>query len=213
MLLLRGLLGFSALSLYMEVVTHIPLANASMVSKLHPLFTALFSALFLGEELKARQLVAIAVALLGVAIMAQPQADAIDVDQMWWYGAALLAGIGSAAAYTTIRALALLGEEQWMMIAVFPAVSIPLSILLGWGGFVAPTGRQWVWLLFLSLATQAGQIGLNAGLKALPAAKATTLSFSGVVFGAIWGVMLGDRVPRANDYMGLVAIVAALAVQ
>jgi drug/metabolite transporter (DMT)-like permease len=201
-------------------VTHIPLANAAMISKTHPLFTAVFSSWFLGEELSRRQLMAIGVALLGVAGMAKPttaplllpHADASEQDSLWWYGGALLSGMGSAAAYTCIRALAHV-EEQWLLIAVFPAVSIPLSLLFGWQGFVSPTAPQWAWLLFLSLATQAGQVGLNAGLKALPAARATTLSFSGVIFGALWGVMLGDRIPHGNDFVGLTAIAVALAMQ
>ena len=51
---IRGLLGFGGLSCLYGAVTHLPLAETTMLQHLHPPLAALFAGLFLGERVPRR---------------------------------------------------------------------------------------------------------------------------------------------------------------
>jgi drug/metabolite transporter (DMT)-like permease len=67
-------------------------------------------------------------------------------------------------------------------------------------------GREWLWLLGIGLTTQAGQIFLTHGLRHLPAARATALSYSQVLFASCWGVFFFDEVPGLWTAVGALLI-------
>ena len=72
LLIVRGLLGFVGLSCYYYSVTHLPLAEATVIQYVHPLVTALLAGVFLAERLELKIVGAILVSLVGVALIARP---------------------------------------------------------------------------------------------------------------------------------------------
>jgi len=195
-LALRGLTGFAALSCVYAAVTHLPLADATVIQYLNPAFTALLAGLFLGESLSRATLLATGVCLAGVVLVAQPMAlfgaGAAALDP-FWVGVAMLGAFGSAVAYVVVRRLART-EHPLVIVFYFPLVNVPASLPFVARDFVWPQGVEWLWLLGVGLATQVGQMALTAGLVALPASQATSLSYAQVVFAALFGVLVfGER--------------------
>ena len=72
MLLVRGLLGYGALSCYFWSVQHLPLGDAVLLQYSHPVFVALIAPLVLREPTRPMQLVLVGAALAGVALIVQP---------------------------------------------------------------------------------------------------------------------------------------------
>lgn len=207
---LRGLTGFAALSCVYAAVTHLPLADATVIQYLNPTFTALLAGLFLGEVITRSSVVATGLCLLGVVLVARPEtifgagADSLDP---FWVAVAVAGALGSAVAYVVVRRL---GQTEHPLVIVFyfPLVNIPASLPFVVRDFVWPVGMDWLWLIGVGLATQVGQMSLTQGLIALPAGLATSLSYLQVVFAAIWGVLVFGEWPDATRFAGGALVIA-----
>lgn len=214
-LVLRGVCGFLGLSCVFYSVTHLPLAEATVIQYLHPTFTALIAAAALREHVTARTAVASAVSLLGVAFVARPSwlpwpisqasPDAAALD-----GFAVAAAIGGAffsgAAYVIVRRLA--GREHPLVIVLyFPLITVPATIPFVVSDFVWPIGVEWLWLLAIGVLTQIGQVWLTHGLSRLPAARGTAMSYVQVVFAIVWGALFFDEIPGPLSVVGAFLVI------
>lgn len=188
MLILRGVIGTAALGCVYGALTQLPLASATVLQYLYPTFTALLAWATLREQLAPQLLLAMALGWLGVLVVAQPswltgQTSALPLLP-------LLLGVAGAVltalAYVSVRALGR-SEHPWVIVFYFPLVAIPLTLPLVALHPVLPTSTELLWLVGVGLFTQLGQIGLTKGLMALPAARATAMSYAQVVFAALWG--------------------------
>lgn len=219
LLLLRGVFGFLGLSCVFAAVTRLPLAEATVLQYMHPTFTALLAWLFLREPAGPAVALASAVSLLGVAIVTQPAwlIDALSVAG--FHGGAgagtldpMAVGLGlagaffSAAAYVTIRRLART-EHPLVIVLYFPMVTLPATLPTVLHELVWPTPLEWLGLLGVGAAAQAGQVWLTRGLAALPAARGTALSYVQVVFAALLGVMCFAEPVRASTLLGALLVI------
>ena len=211
LLLLRGFCGFAGLSCVFYSVTHLPLAEATVIQYLHPTFTALIAAIALGERATRRVVLASAVSLVGVALMSRPAAlFGGDVAAPALDSLALLAAVGGAffsgAAYVVVRSLS--GREDPLVIVLyFPLVTVPATLPTLIGDAVWPVGVEWLWLVWIGVATQAGQVWLTRGLALLPAARGTAISYLQVVFAIVWGVSFFGEVPTAWTLAGAALVI------
>lgn len=214
-LVLRGVFGFAGLSCVFYSVTHLPLAEATIIQYLHPTFTALIAAVTLGERLSVRTTVASAVSLLGILLVARPDAVARLGGATWATTTALdpfalAAALGgaffSAAAYVVVRRLA--GREDPLVIVLyFPLVTVPATLPTVVGDLVVPAGVEWAWLLAIGVLTQLGQVWLTRGLQTLPAARGTALSYVQVVFAIVWGALFFGELPGAPALLGALLVI------
>jgi drug/metabolite transporter (DMT)-like permease len=207
---LRGLTGYFALSCVYAAVTHLPLADATVIHYLNPAFTALLAGYFLGEAISRASVIATGLCLVGVVLVAKPEAlfgagaDSLDP---FWVAVAVAGALGSALAYVVVRKLGRT-EHPLVIVFYFPLVNIPASLPVVVRDFVWPTGMDWIWLLGVGLATQVGQMGLTWGLLALPAGQAMSLSYLQVVFAAGFGVVFFGEWPDAIGLTGGAIVIA-----
>ncbi|MAG29888.1 MAG: EamA family transporter [Deltaproteobacteria bacterium] len=203
-LLIRGLLGFAGLSCVFAAVTHLPLAEATVLQYLHPAITAILAGIFLGESISRRLLLATLISLVGVVLVARPSslfgAGAASLDPFW-----VLVAIGgasfSAAAYVVVRRLSQ-HEDPLVIVFYFPLVTVPAAIPTMLPNFVWPEGLDWLLLVGIGVATQVGQVSLTRGLTVLPAARGTALSYLQVVFAVGWGALVFGEKPDPWTIVG-----------
>ncbi len=194
LLVLRGALGYSALSCYFWSVHHLPLAEAVLIQQTHPIFAAALAYLFLGEPPGRNYLPALGLAALGVLVLVVPASEGGFVG-----GLGLLVAFGgalfSAAAYVAVRDAART-EHPVAIILWFPAVSALLAVPgTVASGAVWPRSFDWFWLVFVAVAGQLGQVFLTRGLYRVPAGRATLANPMTTVFGALLGrVAFGERI-------------------
>jgi drug/metabolite transporter (DMT)-like permease len=197
----RGFLGFAGLSCVYGAVTHLPLAEATVIQFLHPPMAAILARIFLGEAISGRIVAASGLSFLGVLFVARPallfagpfaSAGRVPLDPLW-VGVAIAGAFFSASAYVVVRRLSA-REDPLVIVFYFPLVTLPAALpTIAWN-FVWPVGLDWLWLMGVGLMTQVGQVSLTRGLTLLSAAKGTALSYLQVVFAALWGLLIfGDR--------------------
>ena len=210
LLLLRGVVGFAALSCFYYSVVHMPLADATVIQYTNPVFAALLAAWLLREEIGRLHLVMAAVSLAGVALVARPtflfSGDAPRLPPLV-VAVAVAGAVLSAAAYVAVRRLR---EEDTMVIVFwFAAVSVAGSIPALWMGALWPTPREWLVLLGVGVTTQLGQIYLTRGLRRERAGRATAVAYLQVVFAAVWGALFFGEMPDAWVVAGAALIIGS----
>jgi drug/metabolite transporter (DMT)-like permease len=210
-LVVRGLIGASGLGCVFYALKFLPLADATVIQYLHPVFTAVLAALVLRERSGAWILLSIALGVAGVLLVARPAflfgaGSAADLPPL-----ALLAALGgaflSACAYVAVRHLSAT-EHPVVIVFYFALVATFASLPFAAHAAVLPRGLEWGMLAGVGIAAQLGQVALTHGLRLEPATRATALSYLQVVFAAIAGaVVFGDR-PGLWTAAGAVLILA-----
>jgi drug/metabolite transporter (DMT)-like permease len=215
LLVWRGVVGTLALLCVYAALSQLPLAAATVLQYLYPTFTALLAWLVLGERIGRRVIAAVAVGWGGVLLvthagLAAPAAGG-QVPIGLPLGAVLIGLAGAlltAMAYVSVRELR--GSEHPLVIVFyFPLVAIPMSLPLVLVNPVWPSSSELLWLLGVGLFTQLGQVTLTRGLMALPAARATAISYVQVLFAGLWGWLWFGEAIRAPTVAGAALVLAA----
>ena len=191
LLIWRGAIGTAALLCVYAALAALPLAAATVLQYLYPPFTALLAWLMLGEPIGKRVLAAMALGWLGVLLVAQP-AGMLQGGSTLALVPVLIAVAGAlftALAYVSVRSLGT-SEHPLVIVFYFPLVALPLSLPLVALNPVLPTPVELLWLVGVGVFTQLGQVYLTRSLTALPAARATAISYVQVLFAGGWGWLL-----------------------
>lgn len=199
----RGAVGTMALMCVYYAVTALPLAEATILQYVHPVFTALLAVLFLKERVQPATLACIVLCLLGVFTMVYPSFDTSGVGElpMLSVGIALLGAFGSSIAYVIVRKLSRT-EDSSVIIFYFPLVALPVSAMLIGDDFVVPDVALILALILVGIFTQIGQFGLTKAMQTQTAGNASAYSYVQIVFSALLGVVLFNEVPSIWTLLG-----------
>lgn len=207
LLLLRGLLGGSAVVLYFLAIEHLNVGLATLLNYTSPPFTVCLAWFFLREKVPVKGLLSLAVTMAGVAlvVLGQPGDVAAVADQRappawrpmgdgFWIAMGLLSAVCSAGAITVIRALRTgpAPESVWSIFLAFCTVGVLCSAPLS-QGVHAPDGTEALILLGVGATAMAGQLGMNRVMRWVPAALfGITAQLSVVVTMLLGGLLLGE---------------------
>jgi S-adenosylmethionine uptake transporter len=214
----RSLVGVLSLGAWFYAIAGLPLATAMTLNYMSSVWIAAFlvgGALIAwnprsGAPLPGRQ-GALAFTVLagfaGVVLMLRPT---MEQHQVFAGLVGLLSGLLSAFAYLQVMALGKLGEPEARIVfyfAVGSAVAGGLGMVVGgvspwdWGSAL--------WLLPIGLFASLGQWCMTRAYSHGATLVVANLQYSGIVFGAIYSLLLfGDDIPLAG-WAGMALIVAS----
>lgn len=203
-LLLRSIFGTLGILCNFYAVDHLVLSDASMLNKMSPFFTILFSFLLLKERLTAFQTISVIIAFLGSLFIIKPTFTNMDLIPSLL---GLLGGIGAGAAYTMVRKLGSLGVKGPFVVFFFSGFScvttLPFLIIY----FEPMTWVQILMLLGAGLSAAGGQFSITAAYYYAPAREISVYDYSQIIFAALLGFILFDQVPDALSFLGYVIII------
>ena len=210
LLLLRGLLGYAALSCFLWAVIRLPLADATVIHFTNPVWTALLAAVFIAEVLQGWEVVLALVALGGVVIVARPgflfgHASGLDPLAV---GAALAGAVLAAAAYVAAKKLTRT-HDPLVIVFSFAAVSLVGSIPPTVSNFVMPVGLEWLILLGVGIGAQGGQIYVTKALQVEKTSRVMAVGYLQIVFAAAWGLLLFQEAPDVWTGLGAAVIIVS----
>jgi len=203
LLIARGTVGAFALMFVYYAVTTLPLAEATVLQYLHPVFTAVLALFFLKEVIQRSTIACIIISLLGLCIIIQPNLQIDGGVQYPWLsiGAGILGALGSAIAYIIIKKLTKTDDSS-VIIFYFPLVALPISIIMLGSDFVVPSLTATGLLILIGIFTQVGQVGLTKALNSADASKATAYSYVQVLFSVFIGWAYFSEVPVFTTIIG-----------
>ncbi len=210
LLVLRGLFGFGGLSCYFYAVTHLPLADATVLHFTNPVLSAIGAALILRERFGKAEAIGAVACLGGVVAIARPSflfgGGTLNPVAV---GVALLGACCAASAYVTVRSLRATDDPR-VIVFYFPLIAVPATLPWAIPSWVWPTPREWLLLVAVGVATQIGQVQMTRGLHLESTARATTISYAQVLFAFVWGLALFGEVPTLASVLGAAAIAAGV---
>lgn len=201
-LLLRGIFGVTALSLFFITLQKMPLASAVTIQYLSPIFTSLIAIFMLGEQMRKVQWAFFALALVGVGLMKGFDDRVSLIYALTGVASAFFAG----AAYNCIR-MVKDTDHPLVVVFYFPLVATPVMLLLSINNWIWPVGWDWLLLLLLGVFTQIGQVFMTKALQLEKANLVTSLKYLGSVYALIYGYLLFDE---TYDLVSLTGIVLVL---
>ncbi len=185
----RATSGFIATMGTFYAVANAPLADALAINYTAPLFGTLGAAIVLGERLRVRRLVALAVGFAGMLLVLRPGQVPMT--------AGILAAIISAVStgYSIVAMRSLVGVDDPRAVAAWTFILILLPSLIA-ALFVwrLPPQPAWGWLVGIGAAAAVGQLTLTRAFSLSEASA--VLPFDFVRFGLVTaaGVLLfGER--------------------
>ncbi len=200
---------------YFSAVTLVGIATAALIAICSaPLLITGLAAAALGERLTARVGSALAMGVIGTALLIVGPRAAADVSVRFVAGVLLALGASFAYALYVVVAKATLARTAPLPLAAanFGVAALALAPVLAG----ADVGRQvalgWPWLLYLGAVTTAGAYAIyTIGLRDVPASAAGVASLAEPLTATLLGVVLfGERLGIAG-VIGAVLLFTALA--
>jgi S-adenosylmethionine uptake transporter len=220
----RSVIGVMSLSAWFYAIAHLPLATAMTLNYMSSVWIAAFlvgGSLMLNRNRSGPSqgplVMAIMASFAGVVMLLRP---AIDQNQTFAGLIGLLSGLGAAFAYMQVMAISRMGEPDTRTVFYF---AVGTSIAGGLGMLamgVSPWNWQYaLWLPPVGILASLGQLFMTRAYSMSSASLASgnhngtlmvaNLQYSGIIFAAIYGVLLfGDVIPLIG-WAGMALIVVS----
>ncbi len=161
----RAILKLLAQIAYFYAVLVMPLADVAAIGFAKPLFVSIGAVLFLGEVMRLRRWVAIAIGFLGVVVILRPGSTLFDP----WIMSAVFAAIGLAGVNLLMKYLAE-REATNRILAWNLMISVPVALVLALPFWTTPS------LPILGLLLLQGGLGALAQFSAARAMRLADVS-------------------------------------
>lgn len=200
-LVLRGFFGTLSLFALFYCLQNMPLAVASVLSNLAPLFTVLIAHFFLKEKATWANAALLFVAFVGVYLV------------KGWDGSVslhlTLIGVGgalsAACAYTCVRVLRTT-DHPIIVVLYFPLISVPLMLYPTITNWISPSLKDWLFILCLGVLTQLAQYFMTMAYQLEVAAKVMIFNYASVVWSIVFGMFLFGEYLGARHIVGILII-------
>ncbi|MEH6645817.1 DMT family transporter [Sulfitobacter sp.] len=226
---MRGVLVVIANMSYFLALAVLPLADATALFFVAPLFITLLSIPLLGEKVGPLRLGAVLVGFIGVVIMQRPweASDSLSVSRIVLM-LPVLAALTYALNQLMTRKLGVKAPASALAIyiqGVFLVVSLGFFVVAGDGRFAANTTnasilfllRAWVWpapediWVLLGMGVNGALIGycLSQAYRLADAATVAPFEYIGLPLAVFWGLVIFGDLPSWEVWTGIALILSS----
>ena len=207
-LLIRGVSGTIALTIFFYNIHYLPLAVASTIQYLSPIFTVIIAIFLLKERVRAIQWMLIALSFIGVALIGISKlfdSGLEDEISFFWLGMGVVSALFSGLAYSAI--IKLKATDQPISIVIyFPMVAIPIMSIMCLFEFTFPVGIEWFILLTVGIFTQFAQILMTKALHGGATALIMPFKYLGAIYAFLIGFFLFDETLSYMIDLGIIIV-------
>lgn len=201
---LRGLLLYASTVIFILAVTYIPLATATSIGFVSPLFLTALSIPLLGERVDARRWAAIAVGFLGVLIVIRP-----GFGEFEW---ALLLPVLMAVCYAfyQVATRLLRGVDRPITSLLYPTmVGTTLGFLPVPFVWTMPTPGDGLLMAAMGVGGSLSHLCLIRAFSIAPATTLAPFTYVQLLWVSILGYLVFGDVPDAPTLIGAAVIAAS----
>jgi drug/metabolite transporter (DMT)-like permease len=185
-------------------LVHTTVANAVLMLSVSPLLTAVLGWLVLGETVRRATWLAMAVALIGVAVMVGG-----GIVAGTWFGS--LMALIAVASFSGFAVALRRGRGGDMLPAVFWAGLLSAPVAAAMAPDLSMTLRDVTLSAIMGGALITGGMMLfTAGSRTVPSAELALLALTEVVLGPIWVWLAFAEVPHVETLIGGALVLAAI---
>lgn len=195
--------GWAGVTLMFAAVAYIPLADATAITFLNPVFGMMLAIPLLGEKVGPVRWFAAATALFGALILLRPTAQSFEPAALLALAAALVMGL------ELIFIKRLSGLENPFQILFFNNLLglciASCAVLAFWA---APTPEQWAVLMALGFAMAVAQACFVNAMARADASFVAPFSYGTLIFAALYDVVFYNVVPDVITWLGAGIIIS-----
>jgi len=209
----RGFLIALATLLFYTALVRLPLADAISIFFVEPFILTLLSALFLGERIGWRRVLAVGVGFCGALIIIRPSYGLFGLTALLPMGAAL-----AFATYVVLTRWLVRAESAVTMqfyAGLFGCLTMTAALWLGMEagiGFLAPawpTLQEWALLAALGLIGTAGHMLIVLAIRRVGASLVAPFQYLEIISATILGLVFFGDFPDPTTWLGVAIIIAS----
>lgn len=198
LLILRGASGAVALILYFKLIQEIPLASATTILFLSPVFASILGIFFVKEKVRPIQWFFFIISFVGIVMVKGFDTRIGLIYLLMGFSSSLFMGV----AFNCIRKLNT-SEHPLVIILYFPLVSLPITGIWTYFDWVLPRGMDWFILLMVGALTQTAQYFMTRSFQAEEISKVASLRYLGIIYALIFGFLFFDEGFNYLVYLGM----------
>ncbi len=204
-LISRSVFGTIGLVLNFYAISHISLADSSIIQKLSPFIIIILSYIFFKEEMTRFQVFAIIIAFIGITLIIKPSGNnIISMGAL----AALLGALCAGIAYTCVRYLGTHNISGEFIIFFFSSLSSLMLLPYLIFDYRSMTLYQISMLLLAGISATIGQYGVTFAYKFAAAKNISVFDYSQVLFSGIFGYMFFGEFPDFQSLIGYIIVIS-----
>ena len=203
-LLSRGVAGTLAILTNYYALDKMFLSDATILTKLAPFFTIIFSYLLISEKITKKQAILLLVAFGGSLFVIKPQFSTAVIPALIGVASAGFAGF----AYTMIRVLGN-KEDFWTIILSFTGIATIVMLPSVFMNTENLTMMNVLLLVGAGVAFTLGQVALTVAYKNAPASEISMYDYIGLIIAAMYGFMFFKEIPDFLSFLGYIIIIGA----
>ena len=208
----RSLVGVISLAAWFFAIGHLPLATAMTLNYMSSIWVGAFiigGGLLLGRAVSGQGalIAAVLASFVGVVMILRPT---LEQNQLFAGVVGLFSGLLAALAYLQVTTVGRLGEPAERTVYYF-ALACALGGALGMavGGVSSWDWGAAAWLLPIGVLATGGQWCMTRAYSDGATLVVANLQYSGIVFGALYSLLLfGDQIPWTG-WLGMLIITAS----
>jgi S-adenosylmethionine uptake transporter len=210
----RSAVGGFSLGAWFYAISHLPLATAMTLNYMSGVWVAAFivggAILFGKAERQGPLLLTVLAGFAGVVLTLRPT---IDQNQLFAGLLGLLSGMSASLAYLQVTALGKAGEPVERTVFYFAVGTVVAGaigmVFTGFTPWEHVTWQAAAWLVPIGALASLGQWCMTRAYSRGHTLVVASLQYSGIVFAALYSLLLfGDQIPLMG-WLGMLLIVAS----
>ena len=201
---LRSTFGLTSMFLQFTALSLMPLAEATALSFTAPLFATIGVALIVGETVRLRRWIAIAIGFVGVILILRPGFEVVSTPALMMLCGSMIVGGG----FTCVKLLSSTESPNamvlWMGIFMAPVSLIPALFVWQW-----PSALGFVYLVGVGTCATLAHLCFNRAFAAADASAVLPFDYTRLLIVALFGFLLFGEIPDQWTWIGAGVIVAA----
>jgi drug/metabolite transporter (DMT)-like permease len=200
----RGFCMLASALLFITGLSLLPIADATSIGFVSPLFVTALSIPILGEQVGIRRWSAVLVGFLGVLLIVQPGSSAFNAAALLPVGSSACWALGLIFTRIMQSSDAVLTTLAWSTALGF-LVLTPVALPL----WEAPSAAGWAMLFGAAVLSAIGQLFLISAFRFAPASLIAPFSYSQIVWATLIGFFVFGTLPAPHTWAGAAVIVAS----
>ena len=198
----RTSFGWAGVTLMFASVAYIPLADATAISFLNPVFGMMLAIPLLGEKVGRVRWSAAVLALIGAVVLLRPTPDSFQPVALLALGTAMVMGME----LIFIKKLA--GRENpFQILLVNNMIGLCIATVVVIAVWQSPTGAQWALLAGIGLCMAVAQTCFVNAMARADASFVAPFSYATLIFASFYDLIFYNAIPDRVTVLGAMIII------
>ena len=201
----RGILHAIGVMAWFYAMSRIPIAEVTAIGFTAPVFATIGAALFLGEAVRARRIIAVVLGLVGAVVILRPGVSEIDPGALAMLIAAPIFAVADLISKVLTR------QETGPAVVAYLSVFVTLTIM-GPALYVwrTPTVEEWLLMITTAGLATLGHLCMVQGVKVAEVSALQPVKFLQLAWAALIGYAAFAEIPEYSTWIGSAIIVSSI---